>query len=34
MDGSGLDRTDNFQNFCGSGLDWIKFYRIRTRLGL
>ena len=32
--GSGLDRTDDFQKFCGSGLDRIQFYRIRTGLGL
>ena len=32
--GSGLDRTDEFQKFCGSGLVWIQFYRIRTGLGL
>jgi len=29
-----LDRTDDFQKFCGSGLDWIQFYRIGTGLGL
>jgi len=34
MGGSGLDRTKDFQNFCGSGLDRIQFYRIRTGLGL
>jgi len=33
MGGSGLNRTDDFQKFCGSGLDWIQFYRIRTGLG-
>jgi len=32
--GSGLDRTDDFQKFCGSRLDRIQFYRIRTGLGL
>jgi len=32
--GSGLGRTDDFQKFCGTGLDWIQFYRIRTGLGL
>jgi len=32
--GSGLDRTDDFQKNCGSGLDQKKFYRIRTGLGL
>ena len=32
--GSGLDRTDDFQKFCGLGLDWIQFYRISTGLGL
>jgi len=26
MGGSGLDRTDDFQKFCGSGLDQIQFY--------
>jgi len=34
MGGSELDRTDDFQKFCGSGLDRIQFYRIRTGLGL
>jgi len=34
MGGSGMDRTDDFQKFCGSGLDRIQFYRIRTGLGL
>jgi len=34
MGGSGLDRTDDIQKFCGSGLDRIQFYRIRTGLGL
>jgi len=34
MGGSGLDRTDDFQNICGSGLDRIQFSRIRTGLGL
>jgi len=34
MGRSGLERTDHFQKFCGSGLDWIQFYRIRTGLGL
>ena len=29
-----LDRTDDFQKFCGSGLDWIQFLRIRIGLGL
>jgi len=33
MDGSGLDRTDDFQKFCGSGLNWIQFDRTRTGLG-
>ena len=32
--GSGLDRTDDFQKFCGSGLDRIQFHRIKTGLGL
>jgi len=31
---SGLDWTDDFQRFCGSGLDRIQFYQIRTGLGL
>jgi len=34
LGGSGLDRTDDFQKFCGSGLDRIQFHRIRTGLGL
>jgi len=34
MGGSGMNRTDDFQKFCGSGLDRIQFYRIRTGLGL
>jgi len=34
MGGSGPDRTDDFQKLCGSGLDRIQFYRIRTGLGL
>jgi len=34
MGGSGLDWTDDFQKFCGSGLDRINFYWIRTGLGL
>jgi len=34
MGGSGLDRTDDFQKFCWSGLDRIQFYRIRAGLGL
>ena len=34
MGGSGLDRTHDFQKFCGSGLDRIQFCRIRTGLGL
>jgi len=34
MGGSGLNRTDDFQKFCGSGLDRIQFYPIRTGLGL
>jgi len=32
--GSGLDRTSDFQKLCGSELDRIQFYRIRTELGL
>jgi len=31
---TGLDRTDDFQKFCGSRLDRIQFYRIKTELGL
>jgi len=31
---TGLDRTDDFQKFCESGLDRIHFYRISTGLGL
>jgi len=27
MGGSGLDRTDDFQKFCGSVLDRIQFYQ-------
>ena len=34
MGGSGLDRTDECQTFCASGLDRIQFYRIRTGLEL
>jgi len=34
MGGWGLDRTDDFQKFYGSGLDRIQFYRIKTGLGL
>jgi len=34
MGGSGLERTDDFQKFCGSGLDRIQFYWIRTGLEL
>jgi len=30
MGGSGLDRTDDFKKFCGSGLDQIQFYGIKT----
>jgi len=29
MGKSELDRTDDFQKFCGSGLDRIQFFRIR-----
>jgi len=32
--GSGLDRTDDFEKFCGSRLDQIQFYQIKTGLGL
>jgi len=34
MGGSGLDRTDDFQKFCRTGLDRIQFHQIRTGLGL
>jgi len=34
MGGSGLDRTDDPQKFCGSGLHRIQFLRIRIGLGL
>jgi len=34
MDGSGLDRNDDFKKNCGSGLDRIQFYRIRSGLRL
>jgi len=34
MGGSGLDRTNDFQKFCRSGLDRIRFCRVRTGLGL
>ena len=34
MGGSGLDRTDDFQKLCGSGLDRIQLLRIRIGLGL
>jgi len=34
MGGSGLDQTDDFQKFCGSGLDRIQLLRIRIGLGL
>jgi len=34
MSGLGLDRTDDFQKFCRSGLDWIQLLRIRIGLGL
>jgi len=34
MGGLGLDQTDDFQKFCGSGLDRIQFCRNRTGLGL
>jgi len=32
--GSGLDRTDDFQKFCRSGLDRIQFLRIKIGLRL
>jgi len=31
---AGLDRTSDFQKFCGSGLDWIQFLQIWFGLGL
>jgi len=34
MDGSGLDRTDDFQKICESGLNRIQFFWIRTGLGV
>jgi len=34
MGGSGLDRTHDFQKFCGSGRDRIQFCRIMTGLVL
>jgi len=34
MGGSGLDRTDDFQKFWESGLDWLKLLQIRIGLGL
>jgi len=34
MRGTGLDRNDDFQKFCKSWLDRIKFFQIRTELGL
>jgi len=34
MGGSGLDRTDDFQKFCRSGLDRMQLLRIRIGLGL
>jgi len=34
MGGSGLDRTDDFHKFCGSGLDRIQYFPVRTGLGL
>ena len=34
MGGSGPDRTDDFQILCGSGLDQIQIYRIKTGLDL
>ena len=34
MGGSGLDRTNDFQRFWGSGLDWTQFLQIRIGLGL
>jgi len=27
------DQTGDFPKFCGSGVDWIQFHRIRTGLG-
>jgi len=34
MGGSGLDRIDDFQKFCRSGLDRIQIFRFRIGLGL
>jgi len=34
MGGSGLDRTDDFQKFCRSGLNQIQLLWIRIGLGL
>jgi len=34
MGGSGLDWADDFQKFCGSGLDRIQLLQIRIGLGL
>jgi len=34
LGGAGLDRTGDFQKFCRSGLDRIRFHRIRTGLGV
>ena len=34
MGGSGLDRTEHFRKFCGSGLTRIQFFRNRTGLEL
>ena len=32
--GSALDRTDDFENFCGLRLDRIQFHRISTGIRL
>jgi len=31
---TGLDRTDDFKKFCGSGLDRIQIFWIKIGLGL
>jgi len=32
--GPGLDRIDEFQKFCGTGLDRNQLFRMRTGLGM
>jgi len=34
MDGSGLDRSNDFEKFCESGPDRIQFLQTRIGLGL